>query len=189
VGRFAVVIGHLQRYETGRRLILTSLLAFANMNWREHNCISAYLHFCRYPIQRALKLVAAISRDLNDRLLKVLGNQLLMQGTHEEFDRIFSGCKRVFNTWEDEDEMFRNILREIIKRRRDDSVKTFRRVKPQHDALKKRLEELGSFRKNHEQLRHVIARVLRPTSQEDAGGSFSFQFARLHVCLLCKLQW
>ena len=126
----------------------------------------------KYPVARALKLVSAISRDLNERLLKMLGNQRLMQARDEDFDRIISGCKRVFNTWDDEDEMYRNILRELIKRhsRRDDGVKTFRRVKPQHETLKKRLEELGNFRKQHDQLRNVIGRVLRPTSQEEAAG-------------------
>lgn len=119
----------------------------------------------KYPITRALKLVQAISRDLNEQLLKVLGTQRLMYVTHEEFDRMLFGCKRVFDTWEEEDEKFRNILRDLLKRKRDDTVKTFRRVLPEHRNLQERLEALGNFRKQHEQLRTVIVRVLKPASR------------------------
>ena len=119
----------------------------------------------KYPITRALKLVQAISRDLNDQLLKVLGTQRLMHVTHEEFDRILYGCKRVFDSWEEEDEKFRNILRDLLKRKRDDTVKTFRRILPEHRALQERLEVLGNFRKQHEQLRTVIVRVLKPAAR------------------------
>jgi dynein heavy chain 1 len=118
----------------------------------------------KYPVPRALKLVQAISRDLTNQLLKVLGTRRLMHVSYEEFDRIMAGCKKVFTVWEDEDEKFRNLLRDLLKKKRDDSVKSFRRVTPEHKPLQDRLEQIANFRKQHEQLRTVIVRVLKPSS-------------------------
>ena len=42
----------------------------------------------RYPIQRALRLVEAISRDLSSQLLKVLGTRRLMHISFEEFEKV-----------------------------------------------------------------------------------------------------
>lgn len=42
----------------------------------------------KYPIQRALRLVEAISRDLSSQLLKVLGTRKLMHVAYEEFEKV-----------------------------------------------------------------------------------------------------
>lgn len=89
--------------------------------------------------------------------------------SYAEFDRIMVGCRKVFLAWEDEDEKFRNILRDMLKKKRDDTMKTFRRVNPEHRALQERLDQVATFRKQHEQLRTVIARVLKPTSLSSEG--------------------
>lgn len=123
----------------------------------------------KYPLTRTLKLVKAISRDLNKQILQVLGNQRFMHVSYKEFDNIIGGCERVFNTWEEEAEKFRMLLRDLIRRRRDD-MKTFRRVTPEHKELQERLQALAKFRKQHEQLRTVISRVLRPSAQDEAAG-------------------
>ncbi len=47
----------------------------------------------KYPIQRALRLVEAISRDLSSQLLKVLGTRKLMHVAYEEFEKVgMLGC-------------------------------------------------------------------------------------------------
>lgn len=45
----------------------------------------------KYPIQRALRLVEAISRDLSSQLLKVLGTRKLMHVAYEEFEKVGVG--------------------------------------------------------------------------------------------------
>lgn len=45
----------------------------------------------KYPIQRALRLVEAISRDLSSQLLKVLGTRKLMHVAYEEFEKVGLG--------------------------------------------------------------------------------------------------
>lgn len=152
-------------------LALNALLTAADNDQITTALVDIFSHLKKirttlYPIPRALKLVLAISRDLNMQLLKVLGNSYLMHTSHEDFERIIAGCRRVFEAWEQEDEQFRNILRDMIKRRRDD-MKTFRRVNPEHSVLKERLDQLGKFRKQHEQLRSVIGRVLRPSGTDE----------------------
>jgi dynein heavy chain 1 len=154
---------------------IDSLLKASDMDEIKRATVDIFSHLKRirttkYPVQDAIKLVTAISRDLNLQLLKVLGNRRLMQVPLEDFDEITSGCKKVFEAWDTEDEKFRSIVRETLKRRRDEQRKTFMRVKPEHEALKRRLDDLGNFRKQHEQLRTVIARVLRPSSSEEAEG-------------------
>ena len=42
----------------------------------------------KYPIQRALRLVEAISRDLSTQLLKVLGTRRLMHIPFDEFEKV-----------------------------------------------------------------------------------------------------
>eukprot|EP00052_Salpingoeca_macrocollata_P029607 m.302067 g.302067 ORF g.302067 m.302067 type:complete len:4524 (+) comp22998_c0_seq7:51-13622(+) len=120
----------------------------------------------RYPVARALKLVQAISRDLTEQLLKVLAGSGLMQVNFSEFERIVKGCEKVFAAWEEEDDRFRNILRDLLKKKRDEAIKAFRRVPPEHKTLQDRLNELSTFRKQHEQLRTVIVRVLKTTSSD-----------------------
>uniref|UniRef100_A0A1I7XR26 DHC_N1 domain-containing protein n=1 Tax=Heterorhabditis bacteriophora TaxID=37862 RepID=A0A1I7XR26_HETBA len=83
----------------------------------------------KYPINRALRLVEAISRDMNVQILKVLGTRRLMHISMVEFDQLMTLTTQLFTKWDDE---------------YDKQI------------------QLKSFRKQHEQLRVVIERVLRP---------------------------
>ena len=56
----------------------------------------------KYPIQRALRLVEAISRDLVNQMLKVLNTRRLMFISFEEFEKVMLLCVDVFATWDDE---------------------------------------------------------------------------------------
>ena len=56
----------------------------------------------KYPIQRALRLVEAISRDVVAQMLKVLGTRRLMVIAFEEFEKVMANCFEVFSTWDDE---------------------------------------------------------------------------------------
>lgn len=58
----------------------------------------------KYPIQRALRLVEAISRDLSNQLLKVLSTRRLMHVPFGEFEKVMNQCFDVFNCWDDEHE-------------------------------------------------------------------------------------
>lgn len=116
----------------------------------------------KYPIQRALRLVEAISRDLSNQLLKVLSTRRLMHIPFEEFEKVMNQCFEVFNTWDDEHEKFHGLMRDMAKKKRED-MKSFWRVTPAHKKLQSRMEQMRKFRRQHEQLCSVIGRVLPPT--------------------------
>ncbi|GAB6020623.1 Dynein heavy chain, cytoplasmic [Chamberlinius hualienensis] len=118
----------------------------------------------KYPILRALRLVEAISRDLMNQLLKVLGTRRLMHIPFEEFEKVMMACFEVFSIWDDEYDKFNGLLRDIGKKKRDEHMKMVWRVNPAHKRLQARMDHMRKFRRQHEQLRTVIARVLRPTA-------------------------
>jgi dynein heavy chain 1 len=122
----------------------------------------------KYPIQRCLRLVEAISRDLGAQLLKVLGTRRLMHIPFDEFEKVMTQCFDVFTIWEDEYEKLQALLRDIIKKKRDEQMKMVWRISAQHKKLQSRMEHMRKFRRQHEQLRTVIVRVLRPSVRDAA---------------------
>lgn len=80
-------------------------------------------------------------------------------------------CFEVFQTWEDEYEKLQVLLRDIVKRKREENLKMVWRLSPAHRKLQSRLDHMRRFRRQHEQLRAVIVRVLRPQvwSQQSCG--------------------
>ncbi|KAL1512644.1 hypothetical protein ABEB36_002203 [Hypothenemus hampei] len=122
----------------------------------------------KYPIQRCLRLVEAISRDLGVQLLKVLGTRRLMHIPFDEFEKVMTQCFEVFSIWEDEYEKLQALLRDIMKKKRDEHMKMVWRISAQHKKLQSRMDQMRKFRRQHEQLRTVIVRVLRPTVREAA---------------------
>ncbi|XP_046600571.1 dynein heavy chain, cytoplasmic isoform X5 [Neodiprion lecontei] len=120
----------------------------------------------KYPIQRVLRLVEAISRDLGQQLLKVLGTRRLMHIPFDEFEKVMGQCFEVFSTWDDEYDKLTGLLRDIVKKKRDEHFKMVWRVSPAHKKLQTRMEHMRRFRRQHEQLRTVIVRVLRPTVRQ-----------------------
>ncbi|RWS31185.1 Dynein heavy chain: cytoplasmic-like protein [Leptotrombidium deliense] len=124
----------------------------------------------KYPIKRALKLMEAISRDLMSQLLKVLGTRRMMHIPFEEFERIVNACFEVFMTWDDEYDKLQGIMRDIVKKKREEHLKMVWRINLAHKRLHARMDQMRKFRRQHEQLRSVIVRVLRPVSAAKKGG-------------------
>ncbi|RWS14208.1 Dynein heavy chain: cytoplasmic-like protein [Dinothrombium tinctorium] len=118
----------------------------------------------KYPIKRALKLMEAISRDLMSQLLKVLGTRRMMHIPFDEFERIVNACFDVFMTWDDEYDKLQGIMRDIVKKKREEHLKMVWRINLAHKRLHARMDQMRKFRRQHEQLRSVIVRVLRPVN-------------------------
>lgn len=53
-----------------------------------------------------------------------------------------------------------------MKKKRDEHMKMVWRISPQHKKLQSRMDQMRKFRRQHEQLRTVIVRVLRPSIKE-----------------------
>ncbi|XP_041352869.1 LOW QUALITY PROTEIN: cytoplasmic dynein 1 heavy chain 1-like [Gigantopelta aegis] len=125
----------------------------------------------KYPIQRALKLVEAISRDLQTQLLKVLGTRRLMHIPYDEFEKVLSACFEVFTMWDDEYDKLQGMLRDLVKKKREEHLRMVWRINPVHKKLQARLDHMRRFRHQHEQLRSVIMRVLRPSTSKGRAGT------------------
>ena len=62
-------------------------------------------------------------------------------------------------------------MRDIVKRKRDEHLKMVWRVNFAHKRLQSRIEHMRKFRRQHEQLRTVIVRVLRPSSSSSSASA------------------
>ena len=62
-------------------------------------------------------------------------------------------------------------MRDIVKRKRDEHLKMVWRLNFAHKRLQSRIEHMRKFRRQHEQLRTVIVRVLRPSSSSSASAN------------------
>ncbi|SAL98745.1 hypothetical protein [Absidia glauca] len=111
-----------------------------------------------YPIRRALPLVEAISRDLNDQLLKVLGSRRMMYMEYEDFERTTAGAEAVFHTWDDLIKEFTNVARDVTRKRSEKFLPI--KINPAHAKLQERVIFVREFRKQHEQLHQTIVRVM-----------------------------
>jgi dynein heavy chain 1 len=114
----------------------------------------------RYPVSRAGKLMEAVSQDLMQQMLKVLNTYRLMHIGYTDFERIVKACDDVFATWDDEYERLANLVRDVRRAVRANDVRMAWRVSLSHKKLQQRLDQMKRFRKQHEQLRSVIDRVL-----------------------------
>ncbi|CAG8458261.1 9384_t:CDS:2, partial [Cetraspora pellucida] len=111
-----------------------------------------------YPIKKALALVEAISRDLNEVLLKVLGSRRLMYMEYDEFEKVMTGAENVFKTWDEMIKEFTNVARDVMRKRSDKFIPI--KINPAHDKLQERVTFVRNFRKQHEQLHQTIVKVM-----------------------------
>ena len=89
----------------------------------------------------------------------------------EEFEKVMLHCTEVFSTWDDEYDKLQGLMRDIVKRKRDEHLKMVWRVNFSHKRLQGRIEQMRKFRRQHEQLRTVIVRVLRPSFSSSAAAA------------------
>ena len=89
---------------------------------------------------------------------------------YEEFEKVMSQCHEVFTSWDDEYDKLQGLMRDIVKKKRDEHLKMVWRVNFSHKRLQERMQHMVKFRRQHEQLRTVIVRVLRPTLAHTAAG-------------------
>ena len=98
-----------------------------------------------YPTDRAVGLVEAISRDVLVQMLKVLGTQKLMIISYGEFEVVHVSSNKVFSSWDDEFEKFNSQLRDLAKKRRDETVKFHIKFNLSHKKLQDRLEQMHGY--------------------------------------------
>ena len=132
------------------------LLIFGHLNKK--------LKLSPYPIRRALPLVEAISRDLNDQLARVLGSHRLMYMEYKAFEKAMHAASAVFQAWDESIKEFTNVAREVTRKRSEKFLPI--KISPAHAKLQARVVYLRQFRKQHDQLRHMVSptRGLTPSA-------------------------
>ncbi|KAF9287595.1 hypothetical protein BGZ68_001583 [Mortierella alpina] len=130
------------------------LLIFGHLNKK--------LKLSPYPIRRALPFVEAISRDLNDQLLRVLGSRRLMYMDYDDFEKATAGAVEVFKTWDTLIKDFTDVAREVTRKRLEKFLPI--KINPAHAKLQERIDFVRDFRKQHEQLHQTILKVMTKPS-------------------------
>eukprot|EP01114_Cavostelium_apophysatum_P023031 TRINITY_DN854_c0_g1_i2.p1 TRINITY_DN854_c0_g1~~TRINITY_DN854_c0_g1_i2.p1 ORF type:complete len:4577 (-),score=1545.65 TRINITY_DN854_c0_g1_i2:38-13768(-) len=118
-----------------------------------------------YPLQRYLRLVEAISRDVCGKVLSILQRKRLMYLDYEEFDRVTAECRKVFSAWEEQFELFRESLRDLAKKRNQEKLPL--RVNVENRPLQERIIAIRKFRRQHNELKSVVTRVLPGSGEID----------------------
>ena len=93
-----------------------------------------------YPLPQAFRLVEALSRDLAGRAVAVLGAKRLMHLSFSAFYDATSGCSMLFLAWDDHVRQFRELARDLAKRRNRDRI--LPKLGYDHAALQDRIEEV-----------------------------------------------
>lgn len=60
----------------------------------------------------------------------------------EEFERVMAACFEVFSTWDDEYDRLQSLMRDIIKKKRDEQLRMIWRSNPAHRRLQLRLDQM-----------------------------------------------
>lgn len=58
------------------------------------------------------------------------------------FLQVLNACFEVFSTWDDEYDKLQGLLRDIVKKKRDEHLKMVWRVNPTHKKLQSRMEQM-----------------------------------------------
>ncbi|EGG20698.1 cytoplasmic dynein heavy chain [Cavenderia fasciculata] len=118
-----------------------------------------------YPIERYLALLEAVGRDMCQKVLSILKQRQLMHIDYTEFEKATASFRALFSLWDDQFVQFREILREIARKRGSDRVPLL--VNVDNRRLIDRVLKLRKFRRQHDELKTVISTVL--PSQQHAG--------------------
>lgn len=118
-----------------------------------------------YPIRRALPLVEAISADLDTRIHSILNGRMLMHFDYPQFQKVMAEADAVCRAWDEHQKEFTNVAREVLRRRNEKFIPI--KINPKHIGTKDRLEYIGRFRNNHEQLQRTIVNVLGVSAFKD----------------------
>ncbi|WFC97970.1 hypothetical protein MYAM1_000690 [Malassezia yamatoensis] len=112
------------------------------------------LRVCTYPVSRALEFVEAISRELNDVLLRILTSSAPMQMAYDASMAALTSALQVLQEWDELVKEFVYIARDLTRKRAEKYIPI--KVTANHAALRTRLEYLQRFRSAHQELVEMV---------------------------------
>ncbi|KAJ6231571.1 dynein heavy chain [Anaeramoeba flamelloides] len=111
-----------------------------------------------YPLSRVYTFVGLISKDVISQLLSIIEREDLILINFEDFEKITQNAIETFDVWTKNIQGFSVIIQELERRHGED--KNNKKMESQIPDLEKRINELKTFRKQHEELVKVIKRLL-----------------------------
>ncbi|KAK8797138.1 hypothetical protein WA158_004348 [Blastocystis sp. Blastoise] len=162
--------------ELMRNFPIDAILAAPTLEDLDSAIVNVFIHLKKfrnissYPIASAGELVNSISRDITDRLYKLLPSKNIMSIPITDFDHLSLQMKKIINNIESGIISTRDeILRDYQKRTNQSGVVKYNFTYP---LLNNRFIEIYQFRKNHEQFRSILIKVMD-------GGADSIQIQQL----------
>ena len=64
---------------------------------------------------------------------------------HDDFEKVMTACFVVFATWDDEYDRLQGLLRDLVKKKREEHLKMVWRVNPAHRRLQSRLDQMRTY--------------------------------------------
>eukprot|EP00945_MAST-04E_sp_MAST-4E-sp1_P001635 g1635.t1 len=153
---------------------INAILTASNVKQVQQAVAAVFSHMrkmktAQYPVKRSFQLLESVSRDLCKKLVTLLKPLRMMKLPYEIFVKENDHCSNLFKTWDEHCGGFRELAREIAKKR--GAEKTSARLVVAHAKLRDRLEDVYHCRQNHEKLRHVIVTVLKPLERKNVSDS------------------
>lgn len=126
--------------------------------------VNKKLRASAYPVRRALDLVGALSRDLNDAATRLVGGAAPMAQPFDAFCGTLDAADHVLAVWDEELKEFVYVARDVTRKRGDKFIPI--KVHAAHAPLRTRLGYLRRLRRAHEEL---VAMADIDTWADDAG--------------------
>jgi dynein heavy chain 1 len=142
-----------------------------------------------YPIERHLRLVEAVARDVAQRLVLLLSMRPLLTLDASEADAVAASVGDLFAAWREQFSEYHGMLRKLAKRRGQNKLAIH--VNVDNKPLEERVAAVRRFRRQHEQLRSVIANALPADALDgrDATGEIAAAYAGVQrVDVLAELE-
>ena len=129
----------------------------------------------RFPLGDALAIIKCLSRDFATQIEAVLAPKNMLELKFNEFKSFAEILKQVFSTWNEHARDFRDLVRQVAKRR---SERLPPKVIFDHAQLQDRIDDIIEFRHSHEKLLQVLKQVL---IKDRGGNNCRYKVAQLEV--------
>ena len=113
-----------------------------------------------YPLSRMVALLQALSRDTVTQLQSILNSRHLMSLPYDDFVQLLQPMDELWGSWTARVQEMADVLRGIAKKKTGESIARLSEPYTEWTELRSRLMDIRRLRKEHDELRVVIADTL-----------------------------
>lgn len=116
--------------------------------------------FLDYTVERLYLLVEALSKDLNQQMIKILSEYKLMEMPYGKYLELQKQIEGVFGKWNSEFWHFCVVIHKPTGNNPMNNMVKTESYFEHYKAIKKRIDQISEIRKFHEQLKNVIEDIV-----------------------------